>query len=262
MLKEERERERSKLQSAAVVAQGTTQQIEEERDRALAEVRDLRQQLDAAVADLDVARADTERIIMARENLQVALEAFQGERDAELAMLEEQRVAQEEAMTAAHSAAMDALKASHESHILEIQRAADEAVRNSMDEIKRLEVKLEEFRVENVQMRRSLDEAIHRLQTTQEDVIDRELMKNILMDWLTKTGTKERREVLELMANVLHFSEDEKNRVHISGPQGTLGKVVGSVAAPLPPSKADVEHLEGDNVREKWVNFLLAETDD
>jgi hypothetical protein len=40
------------------------------------------------------------------------------------------------------------------------------------------------------------------------------------------------------------------------------GKIVGALAAPLPLSKANVEHLEGDNVREKWVNFLLAETDD
>jgi hypothetical protein len=64
------------------------------------------------------------------------------------------------------------------------------------------------------------------------------------------------------MASVLHFSEDEKERVHIGPHAGTLEKVVHSVAAPLPPSKADVEHLAGDSVREKWVNFLLAETED
>ena len=39
-------------------------------------------------------------------------------------------------------------------------------------------------------------------------------------------------------------------------------KVVESVAAPLPPSRADMEHLEGDNVREKFLSFLMAETDD
>lgn len=31
--------------------------------------------------------------------------------------------------------------------------------------------------------------------------------------------------------------------------------------AVLPPSKTHLEHLEVDSVGEKWVNFLLAETE-
>lgn len=106
-----------------------------------------------------------------------------------------------------------------------------------------------------------MDEAIHRLQTSQEDVIDRALMKNILLDWFSKSG-KNKREVLSLMASVLHFTEEEKDAIHIGEHSGTLGKVVGAVAAPLPPSAADIDHLEGDTVREKFYNFLLAETEE
>lgn len=177
-------------------------------------------------------------------------------------MWEEQRRDSELALAAAHSAALEALRETNNAHVREIQQAADASVRYAMDEIQRLEAQVQSFRVENVQMRRSLDEAIHQLQATQEDVIDRTLMKNILMDWLTKSGSKERRDVLELMASVLHFTEDEKERVHIGPHAGALEKVVHTVAAPLPPSKADLEHLAGDTVREKWINFLLAETDD
>lgn len=83
-------------------------------------------------------------------------------------------------------------------------------------------------------------------------------MKNILLDWFAKGG-KGKKDVLTVMASLLHFTEEEKDKIHIS--EFNIGKVVGAVAAPLPPSKADVEHLEGQNVREKWVNFLLAETD-
>ena len=167
------------------------------------------------------------------------------------------------ATAAAHAAALEATHEAHQAQIREIQDAADVALQNAKEEIRKLETKQKELLSENVQMRRSLDEAIHRLQSTQEDVIDRTLMKNILMDWLTKTGVKERKDILELMASVLHFTEEEKEKVHINTPVGgALGKVVGSVAAPLPPSKADVEHLEGDNVREKFFNFLMAETDD
>lgn len=93
-------------------------------------------------------------------------------------------------------------------------------------------------------------------------MIDRTLMKNILLDWFAKNG-KGKKDVLEVMASVLHFTEEEKEKIHIGGGSGgRIGKVVGAVAAPLPPAVADVDHLEGDNVREKWVNFLLAETED
>lgn len=64
------------------------------------------------------------------------------------------------------------------------------------------------------------------------------------------------------MASVLHFTEEEKDAIHIGEHSGTLGKVVGAVAAPLPPSAADIDHLEGDTVREKFYNFLLAETEE
>lgn len=104
-------------------------------------------------------------------------------------------------------------------------------------------------------MRRSLDEAIHRLHTNQEDVIDRAYMKNILLDWFAKTG-KGKRDVLALMASVLHFTEEEKDAIHIGDGPGAFEKVVEAVAAPLPPSAADMQHLEGANVREKWVNFF------
>jgi chromosome segregation ATPase len=236
--------------------------VEDERDSAIAQVQELQQQLAAVQADLEIAKSDLERALLSRNNLQVALESFQGEREAELAMMEEQRLEVEQSTRAAHAAAMDAMREANEALLREIQMAADASVRHSMEEIQSLESKLAAFKADNVQMRRSLDEAIYRLQATQEDVIDRTLMKNILMDWLTKTGTKERKDVLELMASVLHFTEEEKERVHIGPHAGTLEKVVHTVAAPIPPSKADVEHLAGDTVREKWVNFLLAETED
>jgi hypothetical protein len=263
MLKEDNDREKSKNTSVAASAESNTAQLEAERDAAQAGVQDLRQQLSAALADVEVARSDTNRVMMANNNLQSALEAFQSEREAELSMLEEQRMEAEEATAAAHAAALAATHEANGAHLREIQHAGDAAVKNSMNEVKQLEAKLEKYRLENIQMRRSLDEAIHRLQTTQEDVIDRTLMKNILLDWLTKTSSKEKKPVLEIMASVLHFTDQEKERVHMDDSGLALGRaVMGRVAVPLPPSKADMEHLEGDNVREKWVNFLLAETND
>jgi hypothetical protein len=103
-----------------------------------------------------------------------------------------------------------------------------------------------------------LDEAIHRLQTNQEDIIDRSLMKNILLDWHSKSG-KARREVMLVMASVLHFTEDDKNKCGIGDGSSTIDRVVGAVAPPLTPAVKLPEELDGDTIREKWVNFLIAE---
>ena len=262
MLKEEKERDTVRIQSAAASAASASGQLENERDALKAEVQDLQRQLAAAVADVGIAKSDTERVMTANANLQSALEAFQSEREAELALMDDQRRELEEASAAAHAAALEATHEANDARLREMKLEFEHKMKQLHDDVRGLEEKNEKLRLDNVQTRRSLDEAIQRLQATQEDVIDRALMKNILLDWLTKPGAKERRQVLELMANLLNFSEAEKEKVHIDEVAGTIGKVVGSVAAPLPPPKADVEHLEGDNVREKWVNFLLAETDD
>lgn len=81
MLEEERRREKSVLESAV---DKTTEDhvllLVSERDAAKAQVRDLEQLLAAAQADLDLANTDRDRALMANENLQRALEDFQGER--------------------------------------------------------------------------------------------------------------------------------------------------------------------------------------
>merc|ERR1711935_124427 len=230
----------------------------------MGKLRDSKQQLAATLGDLEISRADYSRIIMANDNLQSALEAFQDERRAEMDMIDEQSRESEEAIKSAHATATSALKQIHETETYEIQKASDNAVKNVMHELELVEGNLEKSKSENNQMRRSLDEAIHRLQTTQEDVIDRNVMKNILLDWCTLSNKSKRHQVLQVMANLLHFSEDEKEKVHLTSKSldSVRAKVVGALTAPLPPSKADVEHLEGSNVHEKWVNFLMAETDE
>lgn len=262
MLREKHARESKAIMNKAVSAETTHAQIEEQRDAALLEVRTLQQQLAATEADLHVAQADAQRIMKANENLQSALESFQNEREAEMAMIDEQRLESEGQLTAAHETQMEAIKEVHKAEMRRVQAACDDEIRAVMAKVQQLQATAEEYRVENVQNRRALDEAIHRLQATQEDVIDRAVIKNILLDWLTKTDASQKRQVLELMASLLHFTDEEKSRVHIQEGSELFGNLVHAVAVPLPPSKVDLEHLQGDNVREKWVNFLLGETDD
>lgn len=262
MLKEETDREKEKSQSAAEAARSNLAEISAQCDAAKQEASDLERQLAAALADLELSRADYERAVRSNENLQLALESFQAEREAELSLLEEQRQHAEVALAEAHAAGIEAIKEVNEARVKEVQIAADAAIRNLMEEVKTLETSVQQYRKESNNLRRSLDEAIHRLQATQEDVIDRSLMKNILLDWHARKG-QSRREVLEIMSSLLHFTDDDKVKVGLgdNGP-GAFGKVVGAVAAPLPKSAVDADKIEGDSVREKWVNFLLAEVGD
>lgn len=255
LLKEEHARDKSKLDAALESKSSTHAAIAAERDAAKAESLELQQRLSALQADIDIVKSDYARSVTANDNLQRVMEAFQQEREAELELLEEARVSAEEASKASHEVSLQALKDEHEQVISEVQAAAGKAVQNSMQEISDMESKLENTRKENNTLRRSLDEAIHRLQRNQEDVIDRAFMKNILLDWFSKSG-KARREVLDVMASALHFTEDEKNKCGIGENFVSISKVAGMVA---PPIEKRVIDIEGDNVREQWVSFLMAE---
>ncbi|GAX28846.1 hypothetical protein FisN_20Lh142 [Fistulifera solaris] len=155
MLREDRDRDLAKIQSVAETTSATSAQLESERAALIAEVHDLKRQLTAARADIDLARADTERVITANANLQHALEAFQSERDAELALLEDQRRDMEEAMVAAHAAALEATHEAHEADIRRIRLEANEEVAKVRMEVTKLEEKNDLLRADNVQMRRS-----------------------------------------------------------------------------------------------------------
>lgn len=264
MLLEERDREKAKIQSAHTSNMNLNSQIQTERDVAVAELRDIKQQLTAVIADCDIERADKERVLVANSNLQSALEVFQDERQTEINLTNEQRLESEKALESAHHAAIDILKETYEEQIRQLRSSASSDIATAKSEVEGLREALEQARSDNGQLRRSLDEAIHRLQATQEDVIDRTLMKNILLDWCRMKEKDKRHQVLQMMASVLNFSEEEKESVRLThiDVESVKAKVVGALAAPLPPSKTNVDSLQGDNVSEKWVNFLLSETDD
>ena len=261
MLEEERLREKSALESAQDKTSEDYAQVLNERDAANATVRNLEQQLVAARADLELAHTDRDRAVTANDNLTMALEAFQSERESEISLLSEQRIADEEAVKAAHQASLEAMKEANAAQMRDVQYAADKSVQNQLAEMDKMETELQECRRESSNLRKALDEAIARLQTSQEDVIDRNLIKNVILDWHGKRG-KDKRDVMILLGSILHFTEDEKDKALIGEGPGALHKVYDAVAAPLPPAKLNVDKIEGETVRDKWVSFLMAETGD
>lgn len=143
MLEEERRREKSSLESDHEKISTNHAIVLSERDATKAQVRDLEQFLAAARADLDLANTDRDRALMASENLQRALEDFQGERDAELALLLEQRVTAEEAIAEAHVASLDATREANAAEMRDVQYAADKSLQNSLVEMDKMEATIQ-----------------------------------------------------------------------------------------------------------------------
>lgn len=162
---------------------------------------------------------------------------------------------------------MSALGELHESEKADLAAAHNGDIRIMTDRMEKKEALLDSIRAENVKLRRSLDEAIARLQVSQEEVIDRVLMKNVLLDWHSKKG-EERAAVMGVMASMLAFNDEEKERAEVynkgvdKNNKGVVSRVVGAVAAPLPKSAVDINELEGETVSDKWKAFLLSEIGD
>lgn len=142
-LENERVLEKAQKESAMSSAASNQANVEAERDAALAHCRDLDHQLTAALADVEVARADTDRALLGNANLNKALAAFQAERDAEMALWEEQHHSQEEATAAAHAAALEATHAANESKMREVKGASDRAVKAIQSEVSVMQSQLE-----------------------------------------------------------------------------------------------------------------------
>ena len=203
----------------------------------------------------------------AGEGLKATMESLREEREAELLMMERGRGESVLKEQEAWKVKVKAMEELWEGEKDELKTAHDGDVKIMMDRMEKKEALLDSIRADNVKMRRSLDEAISRLRASQEDVIDCVLMKNVLLDWHSKRG-EERVAVMGVMASMLGFDDDEKERasVHNKGAdedsQGVVSRVVGAVAAPLPKSAIDVNELQGETVGEKWKSFLLAEIGD
>ena len=139
LLEEERRREKATLESGLEKTTEDHAQVVSERD----ESNDLEQLLAAAQADLDLANTDRDRALLANENLQRALEDFQSERDAEIALLTEQQKANEEAIAAAHAASLEAMKEANASEMRDVQYAADRSLQNQLAEMDKMEATIQ-----------------------------------------------------------------------------------------------------------------------
>jgi chromosome segregation ATPase len=212
-------------------------------------VHDANSKLQVCEADLEVVRADNARSFTSLKNLQRVLENFQSEKDIEMKRLEQKYQLEIESLE---------MRSSHLTRDVDDAKAATssevKALREDVQRMTRNLTEVQNGKDAEVQgMRRTLDLAIEQLQASTQEVVDRNLMQNLVVQYHQKNRSSE---VLELMARILGLSEDQKAACGLHSRRPLLT----GIRSLLPAPDLAFEVAEGSNLVELWVKFLETES--
>ena len=110
-----------------------------------------------------------------------------------------------------------------------------------------------DMNTEKRRMAKTLDSALKQLQNSREDVVDRALIANLIVNYFHRNRDKD---ILGLIAKILSFNDDQKEIVGLQ-PVSLIASILTTVVGKPPPPP----DIEGDNLAELWVNFLLVESE-
>ncbi|CAM9583116.1 unnamed protein product [Choristocarpus tenellus] len=202
-------------------------------------------------ADLSIATADKNMAETALENLQCVLEQFQREHTTEADVAEARCRKAVEKQAADYEVKEASLKAVYELRLEEMKRLE---VRSSSTKDKEIVRMREEVRT----TRTALEAALAQLQEGQDDTLDRRLVTNLVVRYIEARNKKE---VLEVMARMLNFTQEEKESVGLGQHRSSLPGLLTAMFRPGEEEHAvSTEEITGDNLSDMWINFLMAET--
>eukprot|EP00903_Cladosiphon_okamuranus_P013267 g12371.t1 len=230
---------------------------------ALQREQQLGSQVKALTADLALANQDKARHEEALENLRGVLEEFHAERQTDVAVMEKRLKDELAAQASSFEAAKATIKSSYEEQLAEqSRRKQDERLKERRAEAV-LEGENARIREELLKSQAALEGALSRLSGERDDMLDRQLVTNLIVRYIT---ARHKRQVLELMARMFSFSEEEKEQVGLSNKGGH--SLPGLVTAMLAPAgqddhkvPLDPERVAGTPLSELWMDFLIAETE-
>lgn len=125
------------------------------------------------------------------------------------------------------------------------QRYQDETLHRRKAEI--------DLNTEKRRMKKTLDETLSQLHNSQENVVDRALIANLIVSYFKRGRSLD---VLQLVSKVLGFTDEQKQIVGLMVPPINLIGTLYTTIVGGPPKLIDVE---GDNLAELWANFLEME---
>lgn len=138
-------------------------------------------------------------------------------------------------------------------------------------EVEKIKTRAEadQARKEAHSLKRALDEAITRLQFSNNDTVDRRLLANLVVSYFVR---RQSRDVLDVIAKTLGFTDEERVNVGLwsldpnankSG--GLLGGLFATVTTGFVGSPRKEFHpadAANSTISDMWVQYLLEETDD
>lgn len=235
---------RSEVESVTEMLQ-TEQSLRQEMEDSLARVQ----------AELDIAQVSAREATLLAEthrqaegNLQIAIEQFEAERDAEIArQTASLRKDLDKALEGGAS-----LKEMQEEASLSTNR-----IEELTAEVLELRAALGRLADERVELKLELEEKLSRLNHPDAggQLVDRRVVRQLLVSYF-RVDSLRRQDVLELMSRMLAFSEDDLIAVGIK--RRRLMERLGSVVQA--PHLDDGSPVPIGTVSEKWIEFLIKES--
>lgn len=223
--------------------------------------------LQVVEADLQVAAADRQRAEMALHSMQGVLEQFQAERATESEAWEQRFIQEQQAATHMLKVKEQTMRAAIEK---EIEVAKEEGRRKLEAERQSLDAQRSEYNAikqEVIQLRAALDTTKRSLLSSEGELLDRRLVANLLVRYVSSRHDKK---VLELLSRIAGFTDEDQMAVGLlnSGPglgthiiHGLFNIITGSGEDDSePPGAMKSEDIHGDTLKDAWLNYLLAES--
>lgn len=198
-------------------------------------------------------------------NLQSVLEDFQAAKDHDLKQATKEYETQIEHIT--QSLAEYKSRALNAELQLQESSSSNSRIQELEKEVKEKQLLIGKLRHEGVIMNEHLMEALRRLRQSSTDTnVDRRLVTNVLSSFLnTPRGDPKRFEMLSLLATILSWTDDERERAGLQrkgGPAPAMSAVAGFFSRGSPTRTRNLELEKTDETESfsrLWVEFLLTE---
>ncbi|CAM9370085.1 unnamed protein product [Pylaiella littoralis] len=229
---------------------------------ALQRQQQLGSQVKALTADLALANQDKARHEESLGNLRDVLEEFRAEGETEVKVME-RRLKDELALQAtSFDATKAALRVTYETQLSEQAKCMQQEKTKARRAEALLEGENARIKKDLLQNRAVLEDALKRLAGERDDTLDRQLVSNLIVRYVT---SKHKRQILELMARMFNFSVEEKEKVGLSKTGPTLPGMISALLVPSGQDKHTVsaddnEAMAGSTLSDLWMDFLIAET--
>lgn len=141
-------------------------------------------------------------------------------------------------------------------------KSRDEHIINLRDELRSFRKYASNLESDNAELRQRMQQTLARLEnfSADEHLVDRRLVNQLLVAYVE--GKRSRSEVLNLMANILQFSEEERTKIGLgtSNHNSSLLSTVVSMIAPRAIDESKFPLETSKNLADLWIDFLLDES--